>query len=164
MMKKLFVCTLLIAGAVYLGLLPFKAHDVAELLPVETVVVTRAGDQYRVDIGAGVRAIGKTLSEALDRLKEQVSGFVFFQTAEQVIVGEDAADAARAAITEPRFRPAAGIYLSPEPDPDANAISKYLKTRPAALTLGEAKARLARGETLWLPRLLPAGGGYRIAA
>ena len=103
-MKRICIFFLALAGLAYFGLLPFRAHDVAQLLPVETVIVTRDGGQYCVDIGAGVRAVGRTLSEALDRLQEQVSGVLFFQTAEQVIVTEAAADAIPAVAEQTRFR------------------------------------------------------------
>ena len=162
-MKRICIFFLALAGLAYFGLLPFRAHDVAQLLPVETVIVTRDGGQYCVDIGAGVRAVGRTLSEALDRLQEQVSGVLFFQTAEQVIVTEAAADAIPAVAEQARFRPAAGLYSSPEA-PDAHAVSDYLKTRSASLTVGEAKAALAEGRTPQPPRIVPAGGGYRLLA
>ena len=161
-MKKICILVLLLAGLAYFGLLPFEAHDVAELLPVETILVTKSGDRYRVDIGAGVRAIGKSLSEALDNLKEQVTGIVFFQTAEQVLVQEDAQDAIPVIEQEPRFRPAAGLYLTGDSSPDLHAVSRYLKTRHSALTLGEALAETAEGASPDLPVLIEAGGGYRV--
>ena len=122
-MKKLCTIVLILAILAYFGLLPFTAHDVAGLVPVETVVVTRAGDQIRVDIGAGVRAVGRTLGEALDKLKEQVSGILFFQTAEQVVVAEEARSVLPEAAREPRFRPAAGLYVTPAEDLDVNRVS-----------------------------------------
>ena len=163
-MKKLCIVVLILAGLGYIGLLPFQAHDVAELLPVETVIVTKAGDRYRVDIGAGVRALGSTLAEALDHLKEQVSGFVFFQTAEQVIVQEDAADAVVEAEQESRFRPSAGLYRTDAQDLDAHAVSRYLQTRHTAMTLGEALAESLQGQSPQLPKLVETGGGYRVVS
>ena len=161
-MKKLLLIALILAALTYFGLLPFSANDVSKLLPVETVLITREGDQIRVDVGAGVRAVGKTLAEALDRLKEQVSGVIFFQTAEQVVVEESAAQIVGEVISEERFRPAAGIYLTPERDLDARAVSRYCAARHTALTLGEAKAALTEGKDLTLPRLICADGGFRI--
>ncbi len=112
-MKKL-LCGLLVLGALAaLGLLPFKGTDAAKLLPVKTVIVTKSGESYTVDIGAGVRAVGRTLSEALERLREEVTGRVFLPTAEQVILTEPAEEAAEAVAEESAFRPAAGIYRTP---------------------------------------------------
>ena len=163
-MKKLCIVVLILAGLAYFGLLPFEAHDVAELLPVETVLITKAGDAYRVDIGAGVRAVGRTLREALDRLKEEVTGFVFFQTAEQVIVREDALDVLPEAESEPRFRPAAGLYRTDLTDPDLSAVSRYLKTRHTGLTLGRALAETGVEAPLLPPKLVQTDGGYRVVS
>lgn len=161
-MRKFLLFLLVLAALAYFGLLPFSANDVSRLLPVETVLITREGDRIRVDVGAGVRAVGKSLAETLDRLKEQVSGVIFFQTAEQVIVEEQAAQVVDEVISEERFRPAAGIYLTPERDLDAQAVSRYCSARHTALTLGEAKAAQAEGRKLVLPRLIRADGGFRI--
>lgn len=163
-MKKLFFVIIALAGLTYFGLLPFRANDVSKLLPVETVIVTRDGGRYCVDVGAGVRAVGKTLSEALDRLKEEVSGVLFFQTAEQVIVHEQAAQAVDEVLQESRFRPAAGIYRTPAQKLDAQALSRYLAARHTGLTIGEAQALAAEGEPLRLPRIVPADGGFRVVA
>lgn len=163
-MKKLFVIILLFAGLAYFGILPFRAHDVAELLPVETVIVSREDGQIRIDVGAGVHALGRTLSEALAHLREQVSGFVFFQTAEQVIVQENAADTVSEIVEESAFRPAAGIYRTPDADLDPDAVSRYLHTRHTALTLSEAKAASAYGEPPKLPTLVSIDSGFRILA
>ena len=163
-MKKFAMVAVALAALTYFGMLPFHANDVSRLLPVETVIVTRAGDQYRVDVGAGVRAIGRTLAEALDKLKEQVSGVIFFQTAEQVIVEEQAAQVVDELLDESRFRPAAGIYLTPEQHLDAQSVSRYLSARHTPLTLSEAKAARAEGKNFDLPRLLPMDGGYCLVA
>ena len=121
-MKKLLFVLLAAGVLTAMGLLPFRAVDASKLLPVKTVIVTKAGEEYVVDIGSGVRAVGDTLRQALDRLREEVSGQVFLPTAEQVIITEPAEGAVEAVAEETEFRPAAGIYLTPEPSPDAEAL------------------------------------------
>lgn len=161
-MKKLVwaVCIAALLGA--LGLLPFHAEDAAKLLPVKTVIVTRAGDSYTVDIGAGVRAVGRTLSEALERLREELSGEIFLPTADQIIVTEPAEDAVEAVAEEAAFRPAAGIYRTPVADPDPEALGAYLASHDSNYTILDARVALAAGETPTLPRILPADGGWRV--
>lgn len=161
-MKKLFWILAVLALLVSLGLLPFSATDVAELLPAQTVIITRSGDQYTVDIGAGVRAVGKTVKAALEALKQEVSGAVFFGTAEQVILHQSAADAVEQVVTEPAFRPAAAVLLTGDDDLDAQAVTDYLAARPDTLSIGEARGRLLQGEALCLPRLIRTDGGYRV--
>ena len=163
-MKKLLwaACALVLLGA--LGLLPFRAVEISDLLPVKTVVVTRSGEEYIIDVGAGVRAAGKTLSQALAALREEVTGTVFFPTAEQVILTEPAEDGIEAVVTEPSFRPAAGIYRTPDPAPDPEALGAYLATHPSNVTVMTVRAALALGETPDLPRIFRTQGGYRVAA
>ena len=161
-MKKLFWILAVGGVLLYLGVLPFQANDVAALLPVETVIVTRSGASLRIDIEDGLHALGQTVSDALDALQEQAPGKIFFQTAEQVVVSEDAAGAVPQVIREARFRPAAGLYLTPAEALEPETVSAYLKTRHSPLTLGQAQAALAQDEGLTVPRLLQADGGLRV--
>lgn len=160
--KKLMVVLLAAAVLAGLGLLPFRAVDAARLLPVKTVIVTRSGACYTVDVGAGVKAAGRSLREALDRLREAVTGEAFLPTAEQVVITEPAAGAVEAVTEEPAFRPAAGIYLTPERDPDAVKIGEYLASHPSNVTILSVRAELAAGRRPSIPRLLAEDGGYRV--
>jgi hypothetical protein len=169
--KKLLL--LLFAAAAFwaLGLLPFRSTDAAKLLPVKTVIVTRSGDRYVVDIGAGVRAVGRTLSEALERLKEEITGEIFLPTAEQVIITEPAgetpeaeAETVAAVAEETAFRPAAGIYRTPADVPDPEALGEYLASHSSNYTILDARAAIAAGEEPTLPRIVPADGGWRVEA
>lgn len=168
-MKKLLFILFAAAAFWALGLLPFRGTDAAKLLPVKTVVVTRSGDRYVVDIGAGVRAVGRTLSEALERLKEEITGEIFLPTAEQVIITEPAGETPEAAeetveavVEETAFRPAAGIYRTPVAAPDPEALGAYLASHASNYTILDARAALAAGETPALPRIVPADGGWRV--
>lgn len=161
-MKKLAIFLLLAAVLAAMGLLPFRAVDAAKLLPVKTVIVTKTGDEYVVDIGAGVRAVGRTLREALDRLREEVTGEVFFPTAEQVIITEPADEALEAVAEETQFRPAAGIYQTPDPAPDAKALGAYLDAHASDLTILDVRAALALGQMPKLPVIYAVNGGFRV--
>ena len=161
-MKKMLVILFAAASFWALGLLPFRATDAAKLLPVKTVVVMKSGDRYVVDVGAGVRAVGRTLSEALERLKEEVTGEIFLPTAEQVIVTEPAEGAVEAVAEEESLRPAAGLYLTPIAAPDPEALGAYLAAHRSNYTILDAQAALAAGETLAPPRITAANGGYRV--
>ena len=135
-MKKLLKILVLAAFLGALGLLPFRSTDAAKLLPVKTVVVTKSGDSYTVDVGAGVKALGRSLTEALRRLREEVTGVLFLPTAEQVVLTEPAEEAAEAVAEEPGFRPAMGICV---------------------------RAALAAGETPRIPRIRAVQGGFLVA-
>lgn len=161
-MKKLLGILLVAAVLGALGLLPFRSVDAAKLLPVKTVIVAKSGDEYTVDIGAGVRAVGKTLREALDRLREEVTGEVFLPTAEQVIITEPADGAVEAVAEETEFRPAAGIYRTPESEPDPEAMGAYLDSHPSNVTILDARAALALGQTPQIPAIHAADGGFLV--
>ena len=161
-MKKLLVFLFAAAGLCALGLLPFHAEDAAKLLPVKTVIVTRSGAEYTADIGAGVRAVGRSLAEALDRLREETAGLVFLPTAEQVVVTEPAAEAVTEVAESTAFRPAAGICTTPDRYPDAAQLGAYLETHPPRMTVLDLRVALAEGRDPELPRVVRADGGYRI--
>ena len=165
-MKKILRLLLAAAVLTVLWRLPFRGTDAAKLIPVKTVIVTRSGDRYVVDVGAGAKGLGRSLSAALADLRAGVSGEIFFPTAEQVILAGEAAgdpEALKAAAEEPEFRPAAGVYLSPEADPDPEAVGNYLRSHPADTTVMEVRAALRAGRTPRVPLLLERNGGYRVA-
>ena len=161
-MKKLLLALVAAAALAALGLLPFRSVDAAKLLPVKTVIITKSGDSYEVDIGAGVRAVGQTLWEALDRLREEVTGEVFLPTAEQVIVTEPADDALEAVAEETAFRPAAGVYRTPDQAPDPEALGQYLESHPSNYTILDVRADLANGRGPAVPTVRRTAGGYRV--
>lgn len=161
-MKKLIWILLAAAVLGALGLLPFHAEDAAKLLPAKTVVVTRSGEAYTVDIGAGVRAVGRSLREALERLREEVTGWVFLPTAEQIVLTEPADDAVEAVCREDSFRPAAGIYRTADPVPDVEALSAYLASHPSNITVLDVRAALAMGSEPRIPVIRAVDGAYRV--
>ncbi len=160
--KKLLGIGLAVLVLGGLGLLPFHAADAAKLLPVKTVVVTQSGEEYIVDVGAGVRAVGRSLREALERLREELTGVIFLPTAEQVVITEPVGDAVEAVAEESAFRPAAGIYVTPVPTPDAQALGAYLASHESNTTILDLRRALAEGLTPQLPRLVAADGGWRV--
>jgi arylamine N-acetyltransferase len=161
-MKRILRLALVLLFLAGLGVLPFKGREAADLLPVKTVVVTRSGRTYTVDVGAGVKAVGRTLAEALRRLREEVTGEVFFGTAEQVVIADESEEAAEAVTEQEEFRPAAGIYRTTEADPDAEALGDYLSTHSSNTTILLVRARLRAGQPPRIPLIVPADGGYRV--
>lgn len=161
-MKKLLKILVLAAFLGALGLLPFRSVDAAKLLPVKTVIVTKSGDVYTVDAGAGVKALGRSLSVALDRLREKVTGVLFLPTAEQVVLTEPSEEALAAVAEESGFRPAMGIYRTPDPEPDPEALGEYLASHPSNTTILDVRAALAAGEAPRIPRIRSSRGGFLV--
>ena len=161
-MKKLvwLLLAVLILGA--LDLLPFESREVSALLPVKTILVMRSGEEYTVDVGAGVRAVGQSLKEALRRLCEESPGEVFLPTAEQVVLTEPADEAIEAVAEETAFRPAAGICVTPDADPDVEALGRYLEAHPLDYTVLDLRAALLEGRKPELPVVRAVDGGWRV--
>lgn len=162
-MKKLLCFLGAAAAAGWLGLLPFEATDVAQLIPAQTVFIMKDGTQYTVDVGAGVQAVGDTLKHALDALQEQTSGKVFFDTCEQLVLMGDTDGLLPEIAAEEAFRPAAGVYTVSSL-PKIDEVSEYLHTHHGGLTVSGVKAAVAAGQKVTVPRVEPIGGGYRIVA
>ena len=160
-MKKVIWILILLLFLGALKLLPFHGKELAGLLPVKTVIITRSCAEYTVDVGAGVQAVGKTLSEALEALQEETPVEVFLQTAEQVVLTEPDETAVKAVAETDAFRPAAGICRVPKGAADVDALSRYLQAHPAHETILDLKAALLEGRRPDIPLLRPVDGGYR---
>ena len=161
-MKRILRWALVLAVLISLGRLPFRAEDVAELVPVKTVIISGSGEEYTVDVGAGIRAAGKTLEEALEHLREQAVGRIFFGTAEQVVVTDAAADALEDVIGQSAFRPAAGLYRTPAEGLDPERVGAYLSTHRSNTTILQVKARRLAGLAPEIPVLVPTRCGYLV--
>lgn len=162
-MKKALCLVAAVAAAGYLGLLPFEATDVADMIPAQTCFIMKDGKQYTVDVGAGVKAVGDTLKKALAALQEQTAGTVFFGTCEQVVLSGDTEALLSDIACEDAFRPAAGVYTA-DTLPDIDGLSAYLHNHPGGVTISDVQAATAEGTPVQVPRILPAGGGFRTVA
>lgn len=162
-MKKLLCIFGAVAAAGWLGLLPFEATDVAELIPAQTVFIMKDGTQYTVDIGEGVQAVGTTLQQALGMLQEQTAGTVFFETCEQVVLMGDTEQLLPELAQQEAFRPAAGVYRVSQ-KPKIDELTSYLNTHHGDVTVSKIKAAVAAGETIRVPYIVSAGGGFRLLA
>ena len=163
-MKKFGMPVLIAVILGALWTLPFRGSDVAELLPVETVIVSRSGPGFVVDAGVGVLGRGGTAAAALKTLREEASVELFFRTAEQIVITESAADSLAEVVWQQDFRPGAGVYLTPVETPDAEAIGRYLAAHDSNTTLTDVRAALLAGEKPRVPVIVPVDGGYLVYA
>ena len=78
---------------VIIGLLfmaPLERLDVAKLEPVQTVAVCMAGEQIELETDTGNKGRGSTVSEAVSDLEKQTPGVIYMDTAEYLLLTEDA--------------------------------------------------------------------------
>ena len=161
MIKRLLLLAALAAALRLTGLLPFQTSDVAQLKPVEALVVSlRDGDV--VLNGGDSQGRGETWDEALGDLRQGAEGNLCLGTAEQVVLCGDAVGLLKEIAESEDLRPAAVICRCPEGEPDPKQAAAYLSAHNAGLTLRQVRAKLLRGEWIQLPVLAKTEGGLRL--
>ncbi len=71
-------------------LAPVERVDVASLLPIESVAVYMEGDAVVLETDTEDTGRGETVSQALQNLKDVTPAVVYLDTAEYLLVSEDA--------------------------------------------------------------------------
>ena len=94
-----------------------------KLIPVELVQILRTEQGYVVRTDTENRGSGETLSQAFADLKDKASGEIFLETAEYVLLTENARDCVRN--LSGYFRPGTQIYQAP-PLEDLAFAAEYL--------------------------------------
>lgn len=135
----------LILVAILCGM-PFERTDVAQLQPVQVVQVSHDGGQVVVQTDTGDIGTGATLYAAFEDLKQTTPGYVFLETAEYLLLTEDA----RALIPEltEYLRPGCGVCVVMG-EADLQAVAQYLSAHPLQVTL-----RICRADQAHLPCLI----------
>ena len=116
--------------------LPFREYDTARLLPIRTLqaAVTEQGVKIVSEVGEGE---GATWEAAVQNLRDNASGEVFFDTAEQIILCDRSLT--NRVVESGLLRPAAQMYYadalrSPE------GLNEYLTAHESSLTVADLKA------------------------
>lgn len=73
---------------------PVKRLDVAKLQPVETVAVYYSGNAVVLETDTGNVGQGSTAEKALQDLKESACSVIYLDTAEYLLIGQNAQNAA----------------------------------------------------------------------
>lgn len=130
--------------------LPFRAHDTGRLLPLRTVQAALDGGVYlRSELGEGR---GVDWQAAVEDLRRNASGEVFFDTAEQLILCGGAEALLPQIVQAGTLRPAAQVYRAEALRP-AEGLNAYLNVHESTVTVGDITAALARSETIALPEV-----------
>lgn len=136
---KWFPTVLLAAALTLIFGLPFREYDTAQLLPIRTLQVekTAKGVHILSDAGEGT---GENWAAAVENLRENAAGEVFFDTAEQIVFRGGAV--VREAVESGELRPAAQIYFVSELRKD-DLLNDYYKTHQSDLSVAELRALYA---------------------
>lgn len=89
-MKRWLVCAVALAAVASIGGLPFASTDVGKLRPLEVICVSVAQGEVLIRADTDDSGRGTTVAEAFDDLKRTSSGEVFLDTADFLILTEDA--------------------------------------------------------------------------
>ena len=87
-MRRLIYMLLLAA----LLFIPLQRVNIADLLPIETLAVYMEEGQVVLETDTTHKGIGETVEQALAALKENTSKVVYLDTAEYLLISEDAAE------------------------------------------------------------------------
>jgi len=160
-MKKLILFSVLMAAVAASGLIPFERHDVADLKPVQALVVSY--DRGYIDLNGGeVRGRGRTWKEAMADLHRSGSGTVFLSTAEQIILVQSAVRLLPEVLSDGDLRPAAQVCMSGVQVTDVRAAAEYLSAHPTGVTIGKLRTVIGNAGHGSLPVLVYTEGGLRI--
>ena len=88
-MKRIFIYGLILAGMLAA---PVEKLDVGKLEPVQAVYVSRQAGQVLLETDTEDTGRGNTLEDALTDLEEHCLGIIYLDTAQYLLVAEDAAD------------------------------------------------------------------------
>lgn len=161
MIKKLVLLVVLVAVLRASGIIPFESSDVAELVPVQALVVSTSNGSVMLD-GGECLGIGKDWDSAWEDLHRSAKGHVFLGTAENIILCGNAVELLPHVVRSEVLRPAASICVCPDSVPDAEDAAAYLSAHPGGVTLQQVRNLQRRTGSVELPRLTQTEGGLRV--
>lgn len=135
-MKKSIIYVLLL-GALFL--FPLQGEDVGKLLPVELVYLHREGDVVVITTDTEAAGAGKTVNAALDNLKATTAGIVFLDTADYLLVDENAVSDVDA--LKNHLKSSVRVCKS-VPDVDLKEAAVYLAVHKPQMKLKEYSANV----------------------
>ena len=124
--------------AIYIAILllvatiPVKRTDIGKLRPVQTVMLYRQENDVVIKTDTGDKGVGTGALEALENLKQTTPAVIYLDTADFLLVSEDALDALQ--LLRDTFRGSVELYLF-SGDIDPSEASKYLQIHGDGLRL-----------------------------
>jgi hypothetical protein len=163
MRKWIILLSVTVALSMF-GLLPAKSQEVSDLLPCQTLLVSRHGNVIQIAGDGGVQGTGADWDAAMDALFETAPGTLFLGTVSAVVFTDGASDLIPIVMEDRRLRPAARVLITDDgltPD-EADGITAFLKAHTAAPTLANLRTASAEGEARPEVRLYRMEGRYRL--
>lgn len=117
---------LYIAILASLFFLPLERLDIAHLEPVQTVAVKRTAEGVTLLTDTGNQGFGKTVAGAIADLEEKTPGVIYLDTAQYLLLTEDAIAAAEELRTS--LKPSVYVCVW-DGEGSVEGASKYLSVR-----------------------------------
>lgn len=119
-MKRILLYALILAAVL---VLPTAGMDVADLQPVQTIAVYRNGNSWVIETDTEDIGAGDSVEKAFENLMQTTPAVIYLDTADYLILQEDAIEA----IDELRVKLKDSVALYRyRGDPDLKEVSKYL--------------------------------------
>lgn len=162
-MRRVFLYIIVAAILILTGLLPLRGTDVAQLLPVQVMLVEREDGLVRIRCDHGAAGSGENWEQALQDLRASAEGEVFFGTVEHVVLAKSAGYLMPRIAASADLRPAAKLYFAQKSLPEPEQAAAFLHAHPGSLTLGGIRAALLAGEPAVPPQIICKEGRLLLA-
>lgn len=120
--------------------LPFREHDTAKLLPIQSLQAEVKDGRVRLVSEAG-EGVGENFLQAVENLRKKAAGDVFFDTTEHLLLCD--ARLLPQILASGLLRPAAQVYFVSQLQ-EQEGLSDYLAAHPSNLTLASLQS-MGRG-------------------
>ena len=129
-MKKIILYILIVIAVL---LIPVRPTDVGELEPVQAVWLRTENETVILLTDTEDEGTGRTVTEALDDLKQRCKGIVYLDTAQFLLVSENAVD--KLAKIEPYLKATVKVCLWEGTGSIADA-ARYMQAHKLGIRLG----------------------------
>ena len=141
--------------------MPFQGRDVAQLIPVEALVISMEEGTIILD-GGDCCGMGETWEAAWEDLHRGAEGTVFLNTAEYVVLTDTAMQLLETVVWNENLRPAAEIYGAQGVRSDPKEVASYLNGKQTGSTIQQLRSDLVNTHSVKLPLLVKTEGGLRL--
>ena len=128
-MKRILLYILILAIVL---ILPTEATDVARLQPVQTIAVYKNGETWLIETDTEDVGTGSSVEEAFVNLMETTPAVIYLDTADYLILQENAVEAID--VLRGKLKDSVALYQY-KGDPDLKSVSKYLSVHGERIEL-----------------------------
>lgn len=127
-MKRMLIYGLIL---VLLWFVPVKGEEIADLEPIQAVWLSRNAGEISLKTDTEDAGAGKTVAEALEQMKTQSTGAVYLDTAQFLLVSENALDL----VEEIKPMLKGKVLVCRWEGGDLKAAAKYMESREMGVKL-----------------------------